>query len=149
MTSNGQLLNMSDQDRAEKIKELPMISKIKLAHIATLGAVRLIGKAYEHLEKGNLRFYNEQLSQAKELTALAAELTNTDDELVKKIRTHEEVVEILKTEALTSPEEGWLSDLSLYTLRFNEENKSIEAGFVGSIDIGHLASVITEIINKD
>ncbi len=63
----------------------------------------------------------------------------------KKMKSYDEIVEILRNEALSIPEVGWLSDMTQYPLEYNEELHSIEVGN-GSIDLSHLASIIHEIL---
>lgn len=61
------------------------------------------------------------------------------------MKSYEEIIEILREEALTDPETGWLSDMGHYQLRYVEYARAIEVGN-GSIDLSHLASIILEIL---
>lgn len=63
----------------------------------------------------------------------------------KKMKSYDEIVEILRKEALTDPETGWLSDMGHYRLGYVKYNQTIEVGN-GSIDLSHLASIILEIL---
>lgn len=76
MPSNGQLLAMSGDERTATIERLRFDVRIKLAHIACLGAEREIQDA-EALRKQGLHpsWVGEKLEHAAELSALAAQLT--------------------------------------------------------------------------
>ena len=65
------------------------------------------------------------------------------------MKSHEDVIEILRAEALDDREVGWLSDMGTYRLEYNEDNWAIEVGGLGSIDLSHLASIILEIAQGD
>lgn len=61
------------------------------------------------------------------------------------MKSYDEIIEILREEALADPETGWLSDMSHYPLEYDEDTLSIGVGN-GSIDLSHLASIILEIL---
>lgn len=64
------------------------------------------------------------------------------------MKSHEDVIEILRAEALDDREVGWLSDMGTYRLEYNEDNWAIEVGN-GSIDLSHLASIVQGILEGD
>lgn len=63
------------------------------------------------------------------------------------MKSHEEIIEILREEALANPETGWLSDMH-YPLYYDEGNWAIDVGD-GSIDLSHLASIFIGILEGD
>ena len=63
--------------------------------------------------------------------------------------THEEVLTVLRDEALDNPELGWLSDMGNWNLEYDESSGSIRVGGNGSIDLSHLASIVIELISGD
>lgn len=65
------------------------------------------------------------------------------------MKTHDEVIEILRSEALDDQEVGWLSNMGMHRLEYNEDNWDIEVDGFGSIDLSHLASIILEIAQGD
>lgn len=73
--SNEILLTMSKGVRKKCIEGLSIEVKAKLAHTAAIWAAFLIKKADEQREKGFTKFYKENFEHAKNLTALAAELS--------------------------------------------------------------------------
>lgn len=60
------------------------------------------------------------------------------------MKTHDEIVALLVSEALDERDTGWLSDMGGYRLEYDDANAAIRVGN-GSIDVGHLASIIQEI----
>lgn len=60
------------------------------------------------------------------------------------MKTQDEIIEILREEALAVPEVGWLSDIN-HPLYDDKYNWAIGVG-TGSIDLSHLASIIQEIL---
>ena len=60
---------------------------------------------------------------------------------------HEVIVEKLKEESLGDRETGWMSDMGVYNLEWDSYNQSISVdGYSGSIDIGHLASIVEDLV---
>lgn len=57
------------------------------------------------------------------------------------------IIATLKREALTTPEEGWVSDLGSWDLEWSEFDEAIVLGYhEGSIDVGHLAGIVENLI---
>lgn len=80
-TSVGQLLAMSPEARAERIRALSPEVRMKLAHLASIGATSAASKALEHLDAGRSgilrkRWAIERLEYAREHAHLAAHLTS-------------------------------------------------------------------------
>ncbi|GAA0200294.1 hypothetical protein [Glutamicibacter creatinolyticus] len=58
-----------------------------------------------------------------------------------------EIIATLKREALTTPEEGWVSDLGSWDLEWSEFDEAIVLGHhEGSIDVGHLAGIVEKLV---
>lgn len=76
MPSNGQLMAMQADERIATIEGLSGDVRRALAHIASLGAERLIQDAQEVRKQGlHPSWSDEKLRHAAELSSLAAQLT--------------------------------------------------------------------------
>lgn len=63
---------------------------------------------------------------------------------------HDRVIEILRSEALDDRDTGWLSDMGLFNLSYDDDNWAIIVGqHSGSIDLSHLASIVLEILEGE
>lgn len=62
------------------------------------------------------------------------------------MKTHDDILEILRVEALGDRSTGWLSDMGNFRLKWDEQNSAIVIDDSGSIDVGHLAGIISEIL---
>lgn len=60
----------------------------------------------------------------------------------------EEIIKVLRVEALEDPETGWLSDLGSFELEYDSSGQAIELVGWGSIDLGHLAGIVHELIER-
>ena len=60
--------------------------------------------------------------------------------------THDEIVKTLRVEALDDRDTGWLSDMGEFGLEWDESSAAIVINGRGSIDVGHLAGIISEIV---
>lgn len=63
--------------------------------------------------------------------------------------TYEEILTVLRDEALDEPELGWLSDMGNWHLEYDEGSASINVGGNGSIDLCHLASIVLELVSGE
>lgn len=79
--SNGQLLAMTDERRAEVVAAMPRPQRRALARIAVLGAQRHSEKAGTHTRHGETAWSEQASTHAAELSGLAAELLKGDDGL--------------------------------------------------------------------
>lgn len=61
---------------------------------------------------------------------------------------HEQIIEILRAEALDDRDTGWLSDMNAYPLEYEDGDWAISTGN-GSIDLSHLASIFQGILEGD
>lgn len=73
--SVGQLLAMSPDARTERIRSLSPEVRMKLAHLASLGARVCSVRALEFLGSGRLPWAREQMNSARDRSDLAADLT--------------------------------------------------------------------------
>lgn len=63
--------------------------------------------------------------------------------------TLDEIIDRLAREALDTPSEGWLSNLTQQHLEFDPWSAEIEVGWNGEgIDIGHLAGIVDQMITE-
>lgn len=81
--SVGQLLAMSSEARAERIRALSPEVRMKLAHLASIGATSAASKALAHLDAGSSgilrqRWAIERLEYARDHAHLAAHLTTKE-----------------------------------------------------------------------
>jgi len=75
MPSNGQLLAMTGDERTATIERLRFEVRIKLAHIACLGAEHDIQQSFDLRSLGRSTWADKKLAHAADLSALAAQLT--------------------------------------------------------------------------
>lgn len=59
--------------------------------------------------------------------------------------TQDQIREILVSEALEHRAIGWLSDMAAFDLEYDEDRQELTVDGIGSIDIGHLASIVLDI----
>ena len=83
--SNGILLAMTPDDRAERIASLSPVVRLKLARIAALGAAHEAQKVPGRVEQGRNKWATLSAQHAQELAALVAQLL--DDALIESMDT--------------------------------------------------------------